>query len=240
MHQLLERWVGRVGAENESDRVAWVRSVLLDLPAGARILDAGAGERRYKPFCEHLEYVSQDFAQYVPGTSSAGFHPETWDNTGLDIVSDILSIPAPDGSFDAVLCTEVLEHVPYPTEALKELTRLLRPGGMLILTAPFCSLTHFAPYHFHTGFSRFYYERVLNDLGLDVVEITPNGNYFEFLAQEARRIPLVASRYAGGRPARPTLLLIVILLRLLHSLTRRDTGSHELLTYGFHVRAFLR
>jgi len=67
----------------------------------------------------------------------------------VDVISDITSIPLPDASFDACLCTEVLEHLPHPIEALRELARLLRPGGRLILTAPFCSLTHFSPHGLH-------------------------------------------------------------------------------------------
>ena len=63
----------------------------------------------------------------------------SWDQTGLDIVGDITSIPEPDASFDAILCVEVLEHVPDPLAALRELGRLLKPNGQLILTAPFCS-----------------------------------------------------------------------------------------------------
>jgi Methylase involved in ubiquinone/menaquinone biosynthesis len=47
-----------------------------------------------------------------------------WDNSKLDIVSDILSIPLPDHSVDAIMCTEVLEHIPDPLGAIKEFSRL--------------------------------------------------------------------------------------------------------------------
>lgn len=77
------------------------------------------------------------------------------------LVSDITMIPAPDASFDAILCSEVLEHVPEPTHALDEFVRLLKPGGTLILTAPFASLVHMAPYHYCSGFSRYWYEHHL-------------------------------------------------------------------------------
>src|SRR4029453_4432624 len=55
---------GQVGLENVRNREQWLECVLAEIPAGSRILDAGAGEQQYKRFCRHLQYVSQDFAQY--------------------------------------------------------------------------------------------------------------------------------------------------------------------------------
>ena len=53
-----------VGRANESTRHAWVVRQLKRLPAGSRLLDAGAGEQRFRPFCAHLKYVAHYFAQY--------------------------------------------------------------------------------------------------------------------------------------------------------------------------------
>jgi ubiquinone/menaquinone biosynthesis C-methylase UbiE len=175
-------------------RDEWQKQRIAELPAGARVLDAGAGEQRLRPLCEHLNYVAQDFAQYDGKGDGIGFQTGTWDQTNLDIVSEITSIPEADGAFDAVLCIEVLEHVPDPVRALEELCRLLKPGGILLVTAPFCSLTHFAPYHFSTGFSRYFYEHHLPRLGLAIEALVPNGNYFEYLAQEIRRLPTIADK----------------------------------------------
>jgi len=133
---------------------------LQSIPAGARILDAGAGELRNKPLCSHLNYVSQDFGEFKgndPNAPGLGSN-KPWDTSQIDIVSDITHIPEPDASFDAVLCSEVFEHLPNPIDALRELARLLKPGGKLVFTAPFCSITHQAPFFFQTGFSRFFYE----------------------------------------------------------------------------------
>ena len=131
---------------NQQNREIWLEEALKKIPTGSRILDAGAGELRYKEFCEHLNYVSQDFAQYNGEGDSKGLQTGTWDQTKLDIISDITEIPELDDSFDAIMCVEVFEHLPDPTLAIKEFARLLKSGGTLIITAPFCSLTHFAPY----------------------------------------------------------------------------------------------
>lgn len=234
---LLRTLLGSAGTTNESTRVAWIERALSTVPSGSRTLDAGAGEQQFRRFCSHLNYVSQDFASYEPKQEAGGLHPESWEARNFDIISDITSIPEPDSAFDAVLCTEVLEHLPYPELAIHEFSRLLAPGGILILTAPFCSLTHFAPYHFHTGFNRFFYEQVLDDAGFEVLEITGNGNYFEYVAQEIRRLPTVAERYVSKPPRLRALLSRALLLRHLQKLSRRDTGSSELLVYGFHIRA---
>jgi SAM-dependent methyltransferase len=224
-----------VGTTNESTRAAWVKRILAEIPAGSRLLDAGAGQLKYRPFCAHLDYVSQDFCQYDGKGDGVGLQPGAWDASRVAIISDIAAIPEPDGSFDAILCSEVFEHLPDPTAALKEFARLLRPDGQLIITAPFCSLTHQAPYHFHTGFNRYFYEKHLTSNGFEIVSIEPNGNYFEYLAQEVRRVRDVAEQYAGSRPHRWESLAMRIVLRMLGRLSGHDQGSSALLCFGYHV-----
>jgi ubiquinone/menaquinone biosynthesis C-methylase UbiE len=200
-------------------------------------LDAGAGELKYKPLCSHLNYVSQDFAQYNGQGDGKGLQTGEWDQTKLDIVSDITSIPEADGSFDVVMCVEVLEHVPHPANALSELARLLKPGGYLILTAPFCSLTHFAPYFYQTGYSRYFYEYWLEKLNFEIVDLQYNGNYFEYLAQEVRRIPQVGNDYAGMQIDENGRSVINQMLGLLGELSEKGHASSEFLCFGLHVLA---
>lgn len=167
-----------VGTNNEATRKEWLKNTLESIPSGLRILDAGAGELANKKYCSHLDYVSQDFCQYEGKGDSKGLQTGSWDTKQIDIVGDITNIPAEDASFDVILCTEVFEHLPNPVEALKEFNRLLKKGGILILTAPFCSLTHFAPYHYSSGFNSYFYEYHLQNLGFRLEEITKNGNFF--------------------------------------------------------------
>lgn len=226
-----------VGTNNESARINWLQSTLEKIPSGARILDAGAGEQQFRRFCNHLDYVAQDFARYDGAGNQAGLQTGTWDQSKLDIISDITAIPLPTKSFDAIMCTEVLEHLPDPLAAFREFARLLKPSGYLILTAPFCSLTHFAPFHFSTGFSSYFYERHLTDLGFEIIDLVPNGNYFEYLAQEIRRIPSVATRYAKDQPGRLEHYCMSWMLNMLERFSRNDSGSSELLCFGYHALA---
>ena len=224
-----------IGTQNQSNREAWLERTLKQVPAGSRILDAGAGEQQYKRFCSHLEYVSQDFAQYDGMGDGAGLQTGNWDQSTLDIICDITAIPEPDESFDAIMCIEVFEHLPDPIKAIQEFARLLKPDGHLILTAPFCSLTHFAPYHFYTGFNRYFYENILPAYGFEIVDLQANGNFFEYLAQEIRRIPSMAKRYADGHASFLESLAMKMSLKMLARFSKKDTGSSELLHFGCHV-----
>jgi len=225
-----------VGTTNELARVKWIEHTLKKIPEGLTILDAGAGESQFKKFCSHLKYIAQDFGQYT-GDGEVGLQTGTWDNTRLDIVSDILSIPLPDHSVDAIMCTEVLEHVPDPIGVIKEFNRLVRPGGYLLITAPFVSLTHFAPYHFASGLSRFFYEKYLPENNFGITDIQLNGNFFEFVAQENRRIKSIAKKYADKDLNVFQKIIIHLNLWILQNLSKKDKGSSELLCYGIHVFA---
>jgi len=225
------------GRDNDARRNAWLRQTLESIPPGQRLLDAGAGELRNKQFCEHLDYVSQDFCQYEGKGDGSGLQTCTWDTARVDLVSDITAIPAPDQSFDAVLCTEVFEHVPDPLAALKEFERLLRPGGCMIITAPFCSLTHFAPFYFTTGLSRHWYERHLQDLGYTLECIEPNGGWLDFVAQELWRLPWIGKTYASQLLGWLALVMALPVFALMWLMKCLDKGSSELLTFGWHVVA---
>jgi ubiquinone/menaquinone biosynthesis C-methylase UbiE len=229
--------IGEVGLRNQSNREVWLEKTLTAIPAGLRILDAGAGELQYKRFCTHLNYVSQDFGKYEGAGNREGKQTGSWDNSKLDIVSDITAIPEPDASFDAIMCIEVFEHIPEPAKAVKEFARLLKPGGTLIITAPFASLTHFAPYHFASGYTKYWYEKWLPEYEFMIDEIVRNGNYFEYLAQEVRRIPGVAEQYGNRKESLFGKMIRFGMLVLLHRLSHTDTGSGEMLCYGLQVRA---
>lgn len=218
---------------NEIGRQAWLKNSIASLPSGSRILDAGAGELRNRKHCGHLHYVSQDFCQYVGG-GREGLQSDKWDTTRIDLVSDITAIPAPDASFDAILCSEVLEHAPEPTHVLDEFVRLLKPGGKLILTAPFGANVHMAPYYFCTGFSKYWYEYHLPIRGLVIEELTANGDWYTVLKQEITR--LGSQERQRGNWCWP-LAYIYSLLGVLYFKLRAEKRAEDLACFGYQCIA---
>ena len=173
---------------NQHQRETFVKEQLLKLPQGSKLLDAGAGSQQYRKYAQHLDYVSQDFNEYEQDSvSSFAAGTEKYSYGKTDIVGDIWDIDAADGEFDAVLCTEVLEHIPYPVDTVKELARVLKPGGVLILSAPSNCLRHFDPYFFSSGFSDRWFERILPENRLAIDSLEPVGDYYSWVKVELFR-----------------------------------------------------
>jgi SAM-dependent methyltransferase len=113
----------------------FLREQAAKLPAQALVLDASAGAKQYAPIFARSRYESCD----VPGGFYAAQH---------DFLCTLDAIPRPDNHYDAVLLTQVLEHVPNPEEVLKEIRRVLKPGAPLILSVPLTAPLHGEPWHF--------------------------------------------------------------------------------------------
>jgi SAM-dependent methyltransferase len=174
----LRDWRRRVYAFNEHNRREWLARHAARVPSGSRVLDVGAGSGQYRPLFAHCDYKTHDFGQ-EPGTIGK--------YVKLDYQSDITAIPVDAGTFDVVICTEVLEHVPKPIEAVRELARVLRPGGSLFMTAPLASFLHQEPFHFYGGYTPHWYRKFLPEAGFAVDEIVPNQGFFSLLGQELQR-----------------------------------------------------
>lgn len=220
---------------NEEARNRWLAQTLAATPSGLRILDAGAGELRNKSLCAHLKYVSQDVCQYEGMGDALGLQTGNWDTSKVDLVCDIVNIPEPDASFDVILCSEVFEHLPDALKALDEFARLLKPGGKLILTAPFASLVHFAPYHYATGFSRYWYEYHLPTKDFEIKVLSPNGDWFSYAKQEIMRLPSMARRY--GDWCWPLAYLVAGIGLMYFSLRGKAKMAEDVACFGWHCIA---
>lgn len=135
---------------------------------GGRCLDAGAGR---SPLKEELK--------------SRGVQVMTVDvedrGGGVDFIADIQNMPViTDASMDYVLCTQVLEHIPRPGDALDEFMRVLKPGGMLVLSVPHLSVIHEAPHDFFR-FTRYGLNSLLSGAGFGRSEIDEAGGLVAFL-----------------------------------------------------------
>ncbi len=216
----------------EKTRDIWVEKKLTCLQAGKTILDAGCGMQRYKRFCEHLEYRAQDFGQFTGEGATHDQRFPGWEYGKLDYKGNVWNIDVNEDTFNAVFCTEVFEHIPYPIETIKEFSRILKDGGDLFLTAPFASMPHFRPYFFYSGFSEEWYKHFLSENGFEIVEITPNGNFFLFLAQANLQGVVVASGFI-----QKFVYFVFLIPAILANLAFSRINFDSRFVFGYHVHA---
>jgi SAM-dependent methyltransferase len=153
---------------------------LIEKHLQGRVIDLGSGYapfRRYMP-AEVTSYDTLDYSRDLPD---------------LTYVSDLQSMPEiPDGAYDAGLCLEVLEHLPEPLQALREIHRILRPGGVLLLSVPHLSRLHDVPFDFYR-FTRHGLEHVLEAAGFETVTLVGKGGLFSFLGHQVSTAILTLS-----------------------------------------------
>lgn len=226
--------IGVIHGFNQLNRDAWVAEQARGIPANARVLDVGAGTCPYRRVFQHTRYEAHDFRQY-PG------YMEPQRNEGvygrMDYVSDVSAIPVPSKTFDAILCTEVLEHVPEPIVAVGEMTRILKHGGVMLVTAPLGSGLHQEPFHYYGGFTPHWYRMIAERFELVVEDISPNGGTFRHIAQECARVSWTMAHHEhlhGGDASAVGYLFGELLPRFLTSID--DEVRDASFTVGFHVR----
>lgn len=149
---------------------------------GQILLDAGAGSCRYKSSIEGKGYIyeSHDFLQ-VFDKHSKGIHK---------YVSDITNIVTEKNRFNLIVCTQVLEHLENPLNALLELHRVTKEGGSIYLTTNFLFPIHSSPYDFFR-FTNFGLEYLFNKAGFKILSLEPRGGFFYFVSKIVYDFPSV-------------------------------------------------
>ena len=107
----------------------------------------------------------------------------------VDIISEKYyeHIPVADASYDAVICSGLLEHVPDPQKTIDEFTRIVKPGGKIVISASFAFSNHNNPdnyFHFTTDGLRLLFERS----GLEVKYVQPSCKPFRTIGILLQRI----------------------------------------------------
>jgi SAM-dependent methyltransferase len=179
-HHLIPGLIKRI-IDRETHRIdEFVISTISQIRPGSILLDAGAGECRFRNALKNVRYFGVD----------AAWGDENWNYSRIDVVGRIEYLPFPADKFDAVICTEVLEHVPEPQQVLDELYRILKPGGIICLTTPQGWGVHQEPYDYFR-FTCYGLSYLFEKSGFKVIQIRPSSGYFGYLANRLTILPKV-------------------------------------------------
>lgn len=192
-----------------------------------RVLDVGCGAQPYRPWIEAagLRYDGVDWPQSIHSPEAAG-----------TVRHDLNARPWPFDAetFDGLLCTEVLEHIPDPTGFLQEAARVLKPGGLMVLTTPLVWPEHEAP-HDYFRYTQFGLTRLAGRAGFTVERCEPRGGWHAALAQ----VLGLWSYHAVGKPWNyATRVAVWPVMAVLAALDGGEAGPGGInLTLGFTLTA---
>ena len=138
-----------------------------------RLLDFGCGSKPYKPLFKNVtEYIGVDY-------QSEGHSHVT---ESIDFFYDGKTLPFPDNSFDSVFSSEVLEHIFNPEEIFKEINRVMKPGGKILITCPFVWNEHEVPVDY-ARYTRFALQHLFEKNNFKIIKVDKAGDFLSVLHQ---------------------------------------------------------
>jgi len=163
----------------------------LDIRPNDRILDIGCGEGRHTiraaqepdTICTGADF---GFDNLVQTRDKLAFHEKINDLSCKDwnlSTMDITALPFADNSFDVVICSEVLEHIPDDAKAMSELVRIVRPGKILAISVPrswpekICWQLSDEYFNAHMGHVRIYQKKALIQ-AIETLGLVHTGSHF--------------------------------------------------------------
>lgn len=155
---------------------------LIQEHAAGILLDLGCGDaalyEMYKPFVEKI--ICTDWPKTLHYASYIDFQINLNNN-----------FPIKDDLFDTILITDVLEHIANPDNLWKEMTRILKPGGKIILSVPFFHLLHEEPYDYFR-YTEFRLKMYCEENNLTILKIYSYGGsleiFFDFIAKHISKL----------------------------------------------------
>jgi SAM-dependent methyltransferase len=190
-----------------------------------RVLDVGCGRKQYKPL----------FAPYA----SSDIGVDHVDNPTAELKGAIEELPIEDGSFDVVICSQVLEHCDDPVKAVSELRRVTSPGGRVLATTHGVMPYHPSPTDYwrwtHSGLEKLFAESA----AWESVRVTPSSGTTACLGMLISiYLDLAFRRIRLGLAAKPVIAMINTVAMAVdgRSTSLRDPGPSGLFA-NFHVEA---
>lgn len=187
-----------------------------------RVLDIGAGGSNYHKFFPNRVTLDVDEARKP------------------DIVGDAQKLPFEDGSFEMILCTEVLEHIPEPVLAISEMNRVLKSGGLLILSTRFVFPIHDAPGDYWR-FTKYGLLKLFKDW--EILELVAEARSFKTLAILIQRM-MFQINFKANKLVKIVFLLFISIISRLDFLIKNEYGDirkskkeEDILSSGYYLAA---
>jgi SAM-dependent methyltransferase len=186
-------------ARRLSDWVDLQWSLIVDLlrrvapQARGRLLDVGCGEKPYEqiflPFVTEYLGIEHEATFAVTAAALGTRKP--------DLTYDGRRLPFDDRSFDTVLNVQVLEHTPHPGALIKEMARVLKDDGLLILSAPFQFRLHEQP-HDYFRYSPHGLRILCGEAGLEITQVLAQGSLWSVLGHKLNSYLALRVARVGG------------------------------------------
>lgn len=141
-----------------------------------RLLDVGCGMKPYESLL--TQRVSRYYGTDWPVTMEGSYG----DLTRADCFSDSMVLPFREGTFDTVVSTQMLEHVRQPEIVIPEMARVLKPDGILILSAPMTWPLHEEPYDYYR-YTLHGLRHLLKEADFEILDEIRRGNNWTTMAQ---------------------------------------------------------
>lgn len=199
-----------------------LRAFAATLPSDSMVLDAGAGDQVYAPIFYRQRYESADFVKVDKPYKTPTYQ------------CDLTEIPVDDSRYDAVIFTQVMEHLPDPLSVLKELYRVMKPGAQLFYTGPLWYEEHEIPYDFYR-YTRFGLEYMFGRTGLHIREFRGLEGYLGSVAHQLKlmrtQLPWRPADYGGGLQGWASALAFLIFRPFISPLRRAATAADRRFRY---------
>lgn len=151
-----------------------------------------------------LGSAKSPYSKWYPNRISVDISKES----GADIIADAHNLPLPDNSENFILCTEMLEHMYDPKQAVTEMYRVLKPGGTVVLTTRFMYGIHDAP-HDYFRFTKFGLKELFKNF--EILELKEETTNFETIGALLQRL-VFQSRFVGGSVGDKFFKILILLV----------------------------
>jgi SAM-dependent methyltransferase len=210
-----------VGSRLVADLIASAYDEAIPHHARGDLLDLGCG--KVPLYATYRPHVASVTCVDWPGSVHGMVH--------LDVAADLSAeLPFVSHSFDTLILSDVLEHIPRPRVLLTEMRRVLRPGGLVLMSVPFMYGIHEAP-HDHFRYTRFALRTIAEESGFEVLELVEHGGPLDVITDIASK--MLSQVPVAGRPIAAASQACVRALgrTAIGSKIRRQGGRHFPLFY---------